>query len=82
MLEEIMHASGEPSDPIGILLAASLVREDMPWLYEIAREAYRAIKAGDTETAEREGKRMRRVTEMFMHGPFIEELVAKKCTCL
>ena len=78
MIEEIMHMSGEPNDPIGILLAASMVREDMPWFYEIALEAYHAIKTGDTEAAERAGKRMNRITEMFRHGPFIEELGSKE----
>jgi hypothetical protein len=50
----------------------------MPWFYEIALEAYHAIKAGDIETAEGASKRMRRFTEMFMHGPFIEEFGGKE----
>jgi hypothetical protein len=78
MFEEMMDISGEAGDPIGILLAASMVREDMPWFYEIALEAYHAIKAGDTEAAERAGKRMNRITEMFMHGPFMEEFGGKE----
>lgn len=32
MFEELMHMSGEPGDPVAILMAASLVRDDMPWL--------------------------------------------------
>jgi len=78
MIEEIMHMGSEPGDPIGILLAASMVREDMPWFYEIALEAYHVIKAGDTEAAERELQRMNRITEMFMHGPFMEEFGSKE----
>lgn len=78
MFDEMMHMSGDAGDPIGILLAASMVREDMPWFYEIALEAYHAIKAGDTEAAEREVKYMNRITEAFMHGSFMEEFGSKE----
>ena len=74
MLDELMHMSGEPGDPVTILMAASLVRDDMPWLYELAMEVYRAVKAGDVNAIEREMKRLRRFSEVIMHGPFMEEL--------
>jgi hypothetical protein len=50
----------------------------MPWFYEIAVEAYHAIKTGDTETAEREIQRLGHFTERFMHGPFMEEFGGKE----
>ncbi len=78
MFEEMMHMSDEPGDPIGLLMVASFLREDMPWLYEIALEAYRAIKAGDKEAAMREAKRIHRVRELLMHGPFMEEIGSKE----
>jgi hypothetical protein len=78
MFEEMMHMGIEPGDPIGILLAASIVREDMPWFYEIAQEAYHAIKTGDTESAEREVQHMRHISEILMHGPFMEEFGSKE----
>lgn len=73
MLDEIMHMSGEPGDPVGILMAASLVRDDMPWLYELAMEVYRAAKTGEIENIENEIRKIRRFTEIFMRGPFAEE---------
>lgn len=73
MFEELMHMSGERDDPLAILMAASFVRDDMPWLYELAMEVYRAVKAGNVETIERESKRVRRFSEMMMRGPFMEE---------
>jgi hypothetical protein len=76
MFEELMHMSGDPSDPVAILMAASLVRDDMPWLYELAMEVYRAVKAGNLEAIEREMKRLRRFSEMMIHGPFMEEFVS------
>ena len=34
-----MHMEGS-DDPIGMLLAASMVRDEMPWFYEIILETY------------------------------------------
>ncbi len=73
MFEELMHVSGYPGDPVGILMAASLVREDAPWLYELAMEVYRAVKSGEPETIELEMRRLRNFSEFTMHGPFMEE---------
>jgi hypothetical protein len=72
MFEGLSRIAGEPGDPIGILMGASLIRDDFPWLYEIYMDAYRAVKAGDLETVEREIIRLRRVMELTMHGPFGE----------
>jgi len=78
MFEEMMHMGEiEDGDPIGILLAASMVREDIPWFYEIAQEAYHAIKAGDAETVDKAARRLKRISEFFMHGPFMEEFGSK-----
>jgi len=74
MFEETMHMSGEPGDPVGILMAASMVRDDAPWLYELAMEVYRAVKSRDTEAIKQEMTRLRRFSEFGMHGPFMEEL--------
>lgn len=68
-----MHMHGEPGDPVAIFMMASLVRDDMPWLYELAMEVYRAVKAGNIEAIEREMQRLRRFSEMIMRGPFMEE---------
>jgi hypothetical protein len=73
MLEEMMHMSGNRSDPVGILMAASIVRDDAPWLYELAMEVYRAVKSGDSEAIELEMSRLRNFSEIGMHGPWMEE---------
>jgi hypothetical protein len=74
MFEEIMHMGGrEFDDPLGILLAASMVRDEMPWFYEIARETYQTLKSGDLEGVERQIHRLHRFLEMMMHSPFMEE---------
>jgi hypothetical protein len=73
MIDELMHMSGEPGDPVGILMAASIVRDDAPWMYELAMEVYRAVKSGNPGAIEREVTRVQRFAEMTMRGPFMEE---------
>ena len=73
MIEDLMHMAGEPGDPISILIAASLVRDEMPWLYELAMQVYRAVKAENMEEIELEMKRLRRFSEVMLRGPFMEE---------
>ena len=73
MLEELMHMSKEPGDPVAILLAASYVREDLPWLYELAMEVYRAVKSGNAEAMEREVENLGRFFEFARRGPAMEE---------
>lgn len=73
MLEELMHMSGQPGDPVGILMAASLVRDDAPWLYELAMDVYRAAKSGDRRAIEFEAKRLQQFSELTLRGPFTEE---------
>lgn len=74
MFEDLMHMSPEGDAPVAILIAASLVRDDLPWLYELAMEVYRAVMSGSAERVEREVKRLRNFSEFMMHGPIMEEL--------
>jgi hypothetical protein len=77
MLHELAHMGlGEgPGDPIGLLVVASMLREEMPWLYELALEAYRATKGSSPELADRALRRFKRAWEFVSHGPFpMEEM--------
>ena len=61
MVHELGHMLREkPGDPIALLMVASLFREDMPWLYEIGMEAYRACKGGSPEEAVAARRRFQR----------------------
>lgn len=73
MFEQLLHMPGEPGDPVSILMAASLVRDDAPWLYELAMEVYRAVKSGDAEAIQSEMNRLQRFAEFGIHLPFMEE---------
>jgi len=78
MIDEIMLMSGEPGDPVGILMAASLIRDEIPWLYELAMEVYRTAKDGNIENLENEIRRIRRFSELALRGPFMEEFGSKE----
>jgi hypothetical protein len=73
MFEELMHLQGSPGEPLDILIAASMVREDAPWLYELAMEIYRAVKSGDRDVIEVEMARLRKFSDFTRRSPFMEE---------
>ena len=74
MMHEMMHrvAIG-PRDPIQILILAGLLRDDVPWLYELALEAYRAIRVGKKEEGQISLQRFRNALEVMLRGPYFEE---------
>jgi len=74
MLEELMLMSGQSGDPVEILMVASLIRDDIPWLYELTMEVYRAAKSGDADLIEAEIIRLQRFSKSMMRGPFIDAL--------
>lgn len=76
MIEEIMHMSSrESSDPIGVLIIASFLRDDVPWLYEVGVEAYRTTKLGNVKKSIDALKGFQRLVEHTLHGPFMEEFM-------
>jgi hypothetical protein len=78
IMEEFLHFSKEADDPTGLLLLVSMFRDDLPWLYEIGVEVYRAIKNGDPAEIEKAITSFRMATDFAMHGPFREEFHDKE----
>lgn len=73
MLMEMTHSVSEgPNDPLQLLIHASFFREAIPWLYELALEAYRAIRGGDNAVAIQAYNRYRDAIKSMRHGPFLE----------
>jgi len=73
MFEEMAHIfSDEGDDPIALLIWGALLREDLPWLYEIIVEAYRELREGDPKAVQRAIDRLRQVTKALERGPFRE----------
>jgi len=75
LLFELSHRmASEPGDPIQLLIAASIFREEIPWLYEIALETYRAIRSGDPLEIAPAIRRYRESVEMLRRGPYLDML--------
>lgn len=74
MMYEISEMLGEePGDPISLLVMASAFREELPWLYELAMDAYRSHRDGNAEAALEAMHRLHRATSLFERGPFASE---------
>lgn len=78
MFEEMIHmtrATAEgPEDPLIILLIASMLRDDMPWLYELGVDAYRAASHGTPAEASQALGRFMRATETIERLPPLAEI--------
>jgi len=74
MFEELLHMSDMRGDPFAILMAASMLREELPWLYEFTMEVYRTVKAGEVSAIEAELRRVRHFAEMLTRRPMMLEL--------
>jgi hypothetical protein len=70
MVEDVMERLPGGDESLGILIAASMVRDDAPWLYELALDLYRTIRSGDAAAIERETARFRRL--LMKVGPLTE----------
>ncbi|MCD4512195.1 toll/interleukin-1 receptor domain-containing protein [Brucella pseudogrignonensis] len=74
MLNELMHRVSEgPRDPIQILIIASLLREDFPWIYELAVDAHRSLKSNPTREGQKALRRFLEAMDMIQNGPFLDE---------
>jgi len=75
MLRDMAMMSGaEPGDPMVLLMFAGLLRDDLPWLYELAVDAHQAYRSGDMRAYELAVERFVRASRMLVETPFLEEL--------
>lgn len=74
MRDLIRETADGPKDPIQILFIASLVREEAPWLYELALDAYRTIRSGSVAKKHKALRRFVIALETLQRGPFLDEL--------
>ncbi|MEM7483260.1 MAG: hypothetical protein AAF481_19000 [Acidobacteriota bacterium] len=79
-IRELAHLtqgrSRGPGGPIGILIVASLVKDDFPWLYELGLEAYRKASRGHTKAAEEAVAEFRETMDLTLRGPYLRDLGA------
>jgi hypothetical protein len=71
MFADMMGA--KPGDPMVLLVFASYFRDEMPWLYELAVEAHRASRAGNSGEAREALENFRRACHFSVEGPFLGE---------
>jgi len=75
MFDEILFLSRESGSHIGLLLLFSLYRDELPWLYDIGREFYDAVRSGHRSKAEDTLRDIVRFLELSHHHPMFEELM-------
>ena len=74
MMDMHHRMMAEPDDPIKLLMVAGFLREEVPWLYEIALETYRAIRSGKASEIGPAIRRYKVAIENIRRGPFFEFL--------
>ncbi len=78
MIEEILAFSDfKPNDPIRILIVASFLKEDFPWIYELAQDAYHAAQ-GRSSRAGESMTRFVSAIKAIRRGPFMEMAMSDK----
>jgi hypothetical protein len=77
MLEEFLYhpAMRESENPaLPLLIAFSVFREDLPWLYELAVQLSRALEQGDSRSIQAARRNIVQMVEMLHHTPIGEML--------
>jgi len=75
MMHDLMYRIAEgPRDPVRILIFASLLRDEAPWVYELAVDAYRALTSGPRKDRRQVVRRFLEAFELLQRGPYLEEL--------
>ena len=75
MFERMMFGGPEGDDPISLLVLAGMIRDEIPWFYEVTLEAYRVIKTGTNDELTGLMKTLGNPEDfmMGMRGPWMEE---------
>lgn len=79
MIREMMHMVPDgPNAPLSILIFASFLRDEFPWVYELAREAYDAIQSKSKARREHALITLRRALDFSLHSPISDEMMDKE----
>ena len=75
MIQDVMAALGNrlPDAAVGVLMTATPFRDELPWIYELGVEAYRALKSGDGKRSRDALRVFQRAIEFIVQGPLVEE---------
>jgi len=78
MLEELLFrvpSSNRNAKAAALLVALAFVKEDVPWLYEVGMEIYRAMLTDDRNAVRAAHKQLHTTMELTMHGPLGRDLI-------
>ena len=74
-IEELGFLSSQDGGgPMPLLMLAGMYRDDLPWMSEVLTEAYREIRDGSLETAERTLLRLRRMIKQMFNSKMFYDL--------
>ena len=72
MIDELMHMSQNRT--LGIMMALSLLKDSMPWIYDMGIEVIKTIKSAKTKDAKmRAISEFNEIIEMSTHHPIMRE---------
>jgi hypothetical protein len=75
MLHDLMYRVAEgPGDPIVLLVFGGLLRDEAPWLYELALEAYRSMRFGARAESTISVRRFFSALDSLQKTPFLENI--------
>lgn len=76
MVMDMVHSMEESEDrALGWLMAMSVFKDDAPWLYEIGRDVYEAVRTNDPETISTAIERFDRSLRSMRRTPMARELM-------
>jgi hypothetical protein len=74
MMEELLHGLDlSRHDPLRILLASSILKEDYPWIYELGLDVYRFSSEGDSGKEQEARRRLFKALLLLRHMPVFEK---------
>jgi hypothetical protein len=75
MIQEFFERSALRDHPTGVLIFASMLRDDLPWIYELATEYYRTSFSGNDRQVLDAQRVFRDTLKIFRHNEFIFEFI-------
>lgn len=74
LMELAERMSKRTGNPSGLLVLTSPLRDEFPWVYDLALIAYNALVSGQRDLANRSLDALREALHLIVDGPFGEEL--------
>lgn len=73
MIDEIIHKfMSDKTDPVAILIATSVFKDEFPWIYELGSELYRSMSSQRGSRVRLAQENLIKGIEVVRRGPFME----------